>query len=196
MKKILLSLPLLLCTLFVNAQALTKGDGVLNLGIGFGGGYVYSGATTTVPPVHASFEKIITDEIGPGRIGIGGLAGYSAGKYEYPSWFGTGEYGIKTTSIVIGARGAYHFNFVKNDKLDLYAGIMLGYNIGSTKWYFDSSISPATQTLLESTNSASYGGLIYGGFIGARYLFTEKIGAFAELGYSIALFNLGLTVKF
>ena len=32
-----------------------------------------------------------------------------------------------------------------------------------------------------------------GAYLGARYFFTEQIGAFAELGYTIAFLNLGVT---
>ena len=195
MKKVLLTASFLLSVIFAGAQALEKGNSALNIGIGFGSGYGYGGASTVVPPVHVSYDYIITDEIGPGRIGVGALVGYSSGKYEFPSYFGSGKYGINTSSFVIGGRGTYHFNFIKNDKLDLYAGVMLGYNVGSAKYYFDSSISPATQSILSGAG-VTYGGIVFGGFVGARYFFTEKIGAFVELGYSIAYFNLGLTAKF
>ena len=33
-------------------------------------------------------------------------------------------------------------------------------------------------------------------FLGGRYLFTDKIGAFAELGYDMSYLKLGLTGKF
>jgi len=39
------------------------------------------------------------------------------------------------------------------------------------------------------------GGLVYAGFIGARYYFTPKFAAKAELGYGIALINIGVSIK-
>ncbi len=34
------------------------------------------------------------------------------------------------------------------------------------------------------------------GFVGARYNFTDKFGALAELGWGIAYFNIGISYKF
>ena len=41
----------------------------------------------------------------------------------------------------------------------------------------------------------SVGGLVYAGFIGARYYFTPKLAAMAELGYGIAILNIGVSFK-
>jgi len=43
--------------------------------------------------------------------------------------------------------------------------------------------------------SPTSGGLTWSGFLGARYQFKEKIGAFAELGYGVSFLNLGLRLK-
>ena len=44
--------------------------------------------------------------------------------------------------------------------------------------------------------SPSASAVIFGGQLGARYYFTESIGAFVELGYGLANFNAGLAYKF
>ena len=41
----------------------------------------------------------------------------------------------------------------------------------------------------------SYDSFGYNVFIGARYFFTDKIGAFAELGYGISYTTLGATFR-
>lgn len=74
-------------------------------------------------------------------------------------------------------------NLVEN--LDTYIGAMLGYNIVSSKWH-------GTGT---SMGTASSGGVIFSGFIGARYFFSEKLGGFAELGSGIAYLNLGVAIN-
>ena len=92
----------------------------------------------------------------------------------------------------MGLRGAYHFNeFVKIDKLDLYAGLMLGYNIASETF---SSTDPSRTNI--AYYGSSYGGFAYSFFGGARYRFTDNIGVFGELGYGISILNIGLNIKF
>lgn len=158
------------------AQTFNKKDKFLNFGIGFGSVYGFTGSTSSTPALSGSFEIGVTDKLGIGRIGVGGIFGYSGYKYN---GFGTS---YSSSHILIGARGAYHFD-LDVEKLDLYGGVMLGYNSVS---YSDSfgGFNPGSSALV---------GGIYGG---CRYLFSDKIGAFGELGYSIAWLNLGLTVKF
>jgi hypothetical protein len=161
------------------AQVFNKGDKALNIGIGLGSVYGYAGFGSSVPPLSASFEVGITDKVGIGRFGVGGIFGYSS--YKYNAGFSTSNF--SSSHILIGARGLYHFD-LDVEKLDVYGGIMLGYNIVS---YSDSF-----------GTSGLYGGsgLVGGIFAGGRYMFSEKFGAFGELGYSIAWLNIGLTVKF
>ncbi len=181
MKKINVLLFALFSSLAIATQAQTfnKGDKVLNIGIGLGSVYGLSGFGSSVPPLSASFEVGITDKVGIGRFGVGGIFGYSS--YKYNSGFTTSNF--TSSHILIGARGLYHFD-LDVEKLDLYGGIMLGYNIVS---YSDS---------FGTSNLFTGSGVVGGIFGGARYMFSEKIGAFGELGYSIAWLNLGLTVKF
>ncbi len=124
-------------------------------------------------------DDVFTDGI---TLSLGGYANY----YGYDnSYFSLGEkYGIKGSSILLGARGALHYQFV--DKLDTYAGLMLGYQIVSSSEY--------GKYIGNYTHSGSAVG--YGLYVGARYFFTENIGAFAELGYGVAALDLGVTFKF
>jgi hypothetical protein len=181
MKKINVLLFALFSSLAIATQAQTfnKGDKVLNVGIGLGSVYGYAGYGSSLPPLSASFEVGITDKVGIGRVGVGGIFAYS--KY--------GDSNFSVSNIIIGARGLYHFDF-DVEKLDVYGGVMLGYNIVST--------SPDYSTISGGFGFVNpYGSYVTGGvFAGARYMFSEKIGGFGELGYSIAWLNLGLTVKF
>ena len=168
---------IVLLIVFVSLVALTdsygqffqKGTKLVNVGIGFGGGYGTTGFSGGVPPISGSFEIGVTD-----KIGVGGILGYSIAT--------SGVFGsnFKATYFLIGARGAYHFEV--GDNLDLYAGAMLGYNSVS---YSDTGFG---------TFAGS--GIVVGIFGGGRYMFSENIGAFAELGYSIAVVNVGVTFKF
>jgi len=163
-----------------NAQLFQEGSKMLHLGIGVGSPYVYSGSDLSIPPIHASFEYGIKE-----KIGIGGLIGYTAS--EYNTTFFSSSYSWKFSYLVIGARGAYHF--LNNEKMDAYAGLMLAYNSASAK--FESS-DPDLERLV---SEPSVGGVTLGAFLGGRYMFNEKIGAFAELGYNISWLSVGLNVK-
>ncbi len=169
-----------LTQMLAQESTFAKGDKVLNLGIGFGGRYTGSGMTTSVPPLSASFEVGVKDGVlEKGSIGVGGMLAYSAHKWEYAGW------GWKYTSIVIGARGSFHYPLV--DKLDTYTGLLIGYDISTSTEY-------GTASGYDYDNS--YGGFTYAWFVGARYYFSDAFAAFAELGVGVTIFNVGVALKF
>ncbi len=189
MRKVLLGLLFFVSGMFItNAQEPTfsKGDMAINLGIGFGSVlYTGTGYSTIVPPISASFEYGIIDGIADkGSIGVGGYVGYTSAKYEQ-NFGGGNAYGWEYSSLIIGARGAFHYPFV--DKLDTYGGAIIGYNSVKAK-------EIGTNTLgVPSTVSS---GVAYNLFIGARYYFTPNFAAMTELGYGIAYLTLGVAFKF
>jgi hypothetical protein len=186
MKKIVLFLFLVcfsLTQLVAQEPTFEKGDKVLNLGIGLGS-TLYTGSyyRNQIPPITASFEVGIVDNIlEKGVIGVGGYLGYASYKWDYSN----DDWGYKISNFIIGARGSFHYPLV--DKLDTYAGVLTGYRIvrykeyGSYSGYYDYTPS---------------GGLVWSGFVGARYYFQENLAAMAELGYGIAYLTLGVAVKF
>ena len=102
------------------------------------------------------------------NITVGGVVGYRS--------FGDGVGGYD-----LGARGSYHFNDLLStpETVDLYAGIGLtyfGYTGLSGVGYNLSFISVPIH-------------------IGGRYFFSEKLGAFAELGSAVSTLKLGVTFK-
>lgn len=150
----------------VQAQDYKKGDNLLNIGVGLGGGFG--------TPIGLSFEHGFSDKISGGA-----YVAYASRTEAFGAW---GDY--KYSYILTAARASYHFDFGV-EKLDPYVGAILGYNIASTKWT-GSGANPST---------ASAGGVIYGGHAGARYFFSEKIGAFAEVGYGVGNLNVGIAFK-
>jgi len=156
------------------------GDKVINLGIGLGN-TLYTGTyyTRGVPPVSLSYEQAIADEIlEKGVIGIMGYVGYSSYKYDYLGW------GYKYSNIIVGAGGLFHYPLV--DKLDTYAGILLGYNIATATEF---------GTPIGWDYNATSGGIVFSGFVGARYYFAESFAAFAQVGYGIAYLTLGVSIR-
>jgi len=161
------------------------GDKVISLGIGIGN-TLYSSSTyysMGVPPISFSYEQAIVDDVlENGVIGIVGSIGYTSFKYR---WSAPGyDYGWNYSNIYFGAGGSFHYPLL--DKLDTYAALMLGYNISTTKDY---------GTIPGDDFSSSYGGFRFAGFVGARYYFSEKFAAFAQVGYGIAYLTLGVSMK-
>ena len=185
MKKLLL---VLLVAVFSLTQLMAQestfklGDKVLNLGIGFGS-TLYTGSyyTNSVPPLSASFEVDVKDGIADkGSIGVGGLVAYSSSKWEYSGW------GWKYSNFIIGARGAFHYPLV--NKLDTYTGIVLGYNIATSKEFGNA--------ILGYDYSASSGGVVASWFVGGRYYFSNNFAGMLELGYGITYLKIGVALKF
>lgn len=172
----------------VQAQVFEEGAKFLHVGVGFGSAYAFSGSKMGIPPVHASFEAAVTD-----KIGVGGLVGYSSSTWDYGA-FGLGtkyKYEWNASYLVIGARGAYHF--VDDRNWDVYAGLMLGYNVASLKFKTD---DPDWTEPGMGWVEPKVGGVAFGAFGGARYAFSESSAVFAELGYSIAWISVGYCAKF
>lgn len=185
MKKILsIALALCLGIGLADAQetAFPKGTSAFNLGVGLVSGLYGSGYKNKIPPVTLSYEYCLKDNLfkDKGAIGIGGLVGYTGAKWNYLG----GDYGWKYSNIIIGVRGNLHYSFLK--KLDTYVSLMLGYNVASAKSYGSWD---------DSLYKASAGGFRVGFNVGARYYFTNAFGVFAELGYDISYFKVGVSLK-
>ncbi len=173
---------LTMSSLQAKSQIFAVGDKDINLGIGFGATW-YSGAgyKTTIPPVSASLDIGLKDDIGPGVLGIGGYVGFSSYKWEYSYVY---TYGYKYTTFILGARGTYHMEFI--DKLDTYGGLLLGFRLVSDKYFGD----------VGYTWSSGVGsGLAYSFFVGGKYFLADNIAIFGELGYGIAYLTIGATIR-
>ncbi len=154
-----------------NAQH-DEGQSNINIGIGFAA-FGLSG-DATVPPISGSYEYGIND-----NISVGAFVGYTASEQDLIFAKATYSY------LVFGARGSYHKELI--DDVDTYAGIMVAYN--SVGFDID---DPAFENLFDTDLS----GIVPGVYLGARYHFTDNLGAFLELGYGVSAVNLGLTVRF
>ena len=164
----------------------SKGDRIVNVGIGIGSYYGGSGYTSSIPPLSVSYEQGIIDGLldGKASVGVGGYMAYTANKWE--TSISNSTYGYKYSYLIIGARGTFHHQFV--DKLDTYTGLMLGYNVVNSKFFGDDPGS-------HPSGPTGVTGLGYSAFIGARYHFSDKLAAFAEIGYGISALELGISIK-
>lgn len=162
----LVGLMLMIGTTLTYGQSYEKGDNLLNIGVGFGGGFGM--------PIGLSYEYGFSDKISGGI-----YAGYASTSENLgvASW--------KWTYMLGAARASYHFDF-NVENLDPYLGVMVGYNYAEGEW----------DTGGTNWASPSAGGVIYGGHAGARYMISPKFGIFAEVGYGIGNLNAGLAFKF
>lgn len=175
----------LVATISLQAQTYSKGQKDLHLGIGLLSFYYGSGYNRIIPPINASFEVGITD-----NIGVGGFVGVSTAKSRYNSIFFTGDYGWRYTWITVGARGAYHFDILNDPKFDTYAGAMLGVHIVRSTFYSNDPLITSS-----GLSPSSNGGASWSFFGGCRYQFSDKLGVYGELGYGYSLLNVGLRLK-
>jgi hypothetical protein len=176
---------------FASQAQFEAGDNVLGVGVGILGGYGvgWNGSDySESPAINAHFDHGMGD-LGPGIWGLGGYVGYKTASYKahYLNYY---QYDYRYTWLIIGVRGTWHYNEWHGDKLDTYGGLMLAYRGVNFKDHTDYG----TYGYL-NTYSYSGSGIGFSGFLGARYYFSDKIGAFGELGYGLTALQLGLAVK-
>jgi hypothetical protein len=177
-----------------------KGQLDVNLGLGlFANGYYFTNGYSVRPPLSLSVEKAVTD-----NLSVGGYLAFVRSVYEHSDYYPYYDPGKNTwttnyyhdkvavTYGVFGIRGAFHLaEYIQVENLDLYAGSMLGYAYATFKYTTDNSLGRVNPYV-----GIHYGGFVASFFIGGRYRFTERIGAFCELGYGLTYSNLGLNLKF
>ena len=178
MRKLIFILVAIFMSTVASAQSFRKGTTTANVGIGLGTGL--GGLGKSRPAISASFDHGVWETGGPGVISIGGYVGNTGYKYSDLG------YTAKWNYVVVGARGAYHYNgFTSAPKLDVYGGAMLAYNI--VKYSSDGD------DMSLSNNYSS--GIGLSGFLGSRWFFSENMGGYAELGFGVSVLNIGITFK-
>ncbi len=188
MKKIIIATALFLATVNIcTAQAFTKGTNLASAAIGIGSSIGSFSNSSQAPAFSVQYERGIAEAGNNGIIGVGGYLGVKS--YKYSGKSGTYEYSQKWNYTVVGVKGAYHYQ-LSNDKVDVYGGVMLSYNI--LRYKFEDN-----DNYTENDYSRSYGSAVgFTGYVGGRYYFAEKAAAFAELGYGVIYLSLGVTLKF
>ena len=144
--------------------------------------------TSRNPAISVHYEYGLSDKIGIGYIGVGGLL--SIGGAEYNNKSQNTPYPVDYSQTLIGPRAAYHFDMVdltgSNDwsNIDVYGGAFLGLKFESTKY-----TNPISNAKEKEKNTKLATDL----FAGIRYGFNDNIGAFAELGFGVSYFSVGVS---
>lgn len=144
----------------------------LNAGVGlatyYGGGF----------PIGVSLEAGVKN-----NFSVGGSIDYFHYNYGYYS----GGYNF----VLAGVRASYHLGDafgVQDANFDPYIGATLGFRYA----HYSDSYGYSYSDYGSGYNS----GLWLGIHVGARYFFSPKVGAFAEVGYGVSALKLGLAAKF
>lgn len=191
------------------------GKNIVYAGVGFVGGlallgtlYTAEGYTaSSVPTISVAYERGLSEHWGVGfTFNYSSVTLNSSGTID--NTFGdqgsanvgevysyTNKFSI--TGMGFGVTGAYHFT-VSSDKFDPYVGAALGYTSIAFK-YTTNDPNSATDGNATGGIALAGSGALFGGFLGARYYFTDNIGLWADigyLGYGGSLINVGLVAKF
>lgn len=118
----------------------------------------------------ANAEYGLQDDIGVG--GVFAYSSYDAGFWSY-------------TNVMILGSVTYHYDVLKNPKIDTFGAFNLGYNVGSVKWNFSGS----------ALSEPSYGGIVWGFSANGRYFLTDKLALTASVGIGLGILNIGIDYK-
>jgi hypothetical protein len=149
-----------------------KNTGSLSVGVG-GGGLTGTGAI----PISAEFNFLNFEK----NIQAGVFASYSSTSEDF--YYGKWKY----TYIIIAAQGNWHF--MPGEKLDPFAGVSLGYDIGSSSATYNNGY------LNNFSASASVGGIFFSAQAGLNYWFSEKWAVQVRVGY-FPYASIGVTAGF
>ncbi len=194
MKKITLMIILSFCGLVTMAQEVFyKGTIATNVSIGLGNNV--SGLGMGFPPMSLAVDYGIVDNLimgENGSIGIGGYFGFATNGERY-DYFGI-SYKARYTRMAFGVRGTFHYQFL--DKLDTYAGLMLGLYTYRWKYNWMDSYDPYYNYYdYYGLNNSSTADFAFSAFVGARYYFNDNFGVNAELGYGFTYLSAGITYR-
>jgi hypothetical protein len=168
-----------------NAQTtFKKGDIELAAGMGLFPTFAKDGATLLVPPVSARLSIRLAS-----NFSLGAYAAYSSSE-AHRLLPGEAVRNISNEFYILGLRAAAHTN--QMDNWDIYGGAMLGYNIPRIS---DDIVKEKSDVDGPTYSRPAENKLTYSAFVGASYYPVKNIGLFAEVGYGISIFNMGLTVK-
>lgn len=169
--------------------AFTQGQVDLQAGAGFPSlirpvtdTLLWFGAVTrkASPVFQARLEYAVTN-----NLGVGLLLGMATSKTTYTDNTDPDNInGFKYSSFIAGGRAAFHLP-VKSARFDPYAVGFAGINLmKATPFGPNNPLETDKKVFLWSLHA------------GANVYFTDKIGAFLELGYGMSVVNAGVTFKF
>jgi len=203
MKKALVLLVMVCAVGSVQAQDFVKGGNYIHIGYGLdpwghpGVGNAFGTyKKSVIGPVMVGYEVGVTDVLGIGRIGAGGVLAQSWYTQKYSS--GNTESIYRTSRFSIIPRATYHFEF-DIPKMDVYAGVGAAIHIIGQKDrvynpLYGNPFFPGEPEYIESSSSTlRVGHYVFGGI---RYYFTDAFAVYAEAGHGVSAINGGVVFAF
>jgi outer membrane protein W len=201
MKKKILAVIIFSVGLFLkgNAQGFEEGKTFVNVGIG--GPYfpvlvaeaVLVGSdhitTSTIYPIYVKGEIALSENMGVGlNLAYAAVDAQGSHQNSTSSSIST-NYIDKVSYKTASALVRFNYHFVKNNKLDPYLGMGFGYRWGQ---WTNSSTDPSYSFTKSKTYFPFGADLTFG----CRYMFSDMIGAYAEIGIAKSPFQFGATIRF
>lgn len=169
-----------------NSGSYDRNTSIFSVGLGVpyyhGGGYYYGNYYANdwggAPSLYLKYEHALLPEVG-----IGGNLAFAFDRNRYH--IGNTDYVDHRTTVGLSVLGFYHFNkLIPVRKLDVYAGV--GFTIRNYFWNYDYQNGTHADISVHPTFRA-----------GARYYFTRRFGAYADVGYDgISPANFGVSWRF
>jgi len=186
--KNLMTLAIIFITISLSAQnyaridpAFKKGRIDVQLGIGLTPTFIGEKATMTTPPLSMSIDWMASKKVSFGAYGshsvtesrqdifVDGLLGQWRNHYS--------EAGVR-----LG------IHFTESEKWDFYGGLNLGVRHSKVEDMLEGMEQLNIYKGIKPVNTS----MAYGGFVGARYAFKEKLVAFGEAGTGASLIKIGV----
>ncbi len=201
MKKLLMIAFCAILSFNVNAQAFEQGSSVLSVGYGFPNlvktiWNTYESFTgfkaTGFGPAHLKYEYFVSDKISVGISAgiVSSRIGYAEEYTNANNQLVTGETGFETMSV--GALAKVNWYWVRQDKVMMYSGLGAGYNYFNISWFSDDPDFDELNELSLTLPPIGFEATL----IGAKFMFSPNLGAFAEIGYGKSIMQAGLCIGF
>jgi hypothetical protein len=197
MKKIFASVMILLCFSMAVAfavettifpESVEPGNVIINGSLGLSNSLVLSNrGTPLVPSLSLSVEYALPISL---PFSVGAVIGFASSERKGES--GNGKFTYTWPVFSIGAKVAYHFNWLISG-LDTYAALTLGADFVSANTEY-SGYENATTKPSAGDSVTSF---LFGLEFGARFFFTSNVGVFIEEGFNTFTYlRSGLVFKF
>ncbi|MDQ3100943.1 MAG: hypothetical protein M3R08_06125 [Bacteroidota bacterium] len=183
----------------LRAQVFPEGSNSVSIGYGF---VTLLGAlnstfseysdvkTSGLGPIYFKYERALSDNIG---LGLNVAYAVNEWSYRFPSVDTAGNpvlYTETTRRSTYSVLARFNYHIGSSDKFDPYIGMGLGYR--NATWTFDTD-NPGGGSGVNISNLFPLG---FEMTFGARYFFTDNIGAYLEVGAAKSVLQAGLSVKF
>jgi hypothetical protein len=194
MTNLKLALFFLLASLtFAHAQSVQLAPGQMQLGFGLGVVPTFAAdrTNTLVPPVSARADIMVAD-----NFALGLYAAYSSVEGQQVNQPAAVSTQFQNNNLMLGMRATAMSNDLNGWRI--YGGVMAGANVPEVTHettYWDDTPKDGRDTRYPEFFQPAETSLVFSGYVGTQRNLGKRLGAYAEAGLGISLFNLGLVYR-